>query len=178
MNQSILKTCLGSGLVLCGGFAILCFLEGQSIWIGWTFGFCALLIVYLMSFHPKKKVAKEPHLRSILSSQAKEALATQAIPKKESLDPNFPLNPKEYLVWADQMCTDYYNSKPHLVYLTNQRLVCLEPDFAFSHPLSHLEIAFFPDKLKLQKNKKNIMTFKVASLEAFQQAWMLVKKDQ
>ncbi len=175
MNQSFLKTCLLSGLVLCGGFTVLCFLEKQSVWIGWLIGFCVMLTLYLWRFHPKTSPQKEAVLQSVLSDQAKESLARQSVPPLESLDSTFPLQAQEQLLWADQMRTDYYNSKPHLVYLTNKRLVCFEPDFSFSQPVQALKITFLPDKIKLQKNNKTLMSFKVASPTAFEQAWSLAK---
>ncbi|MDE5759137.1 MAG: hypothetical protein K2H85_11075 [Allobaculum sp.] len=175
MNQSFLKTCLLSGLVLCGGFTILCFLEKQSIWIGWLIGFCVILTLYLFRFHPKNSPQKKDVLQSVLSDQAKESLARQSIPSFKSLSSDFPLQAEEHLLWADQMRTDYYNSKPHLVYLTNKRLVCFDSDFSFSQPVQALQITFLPNKIKLQKNNKTLMTFQVASPKAFEQAWSLAK---
>ncbi len=175
MNQSFFKTCLLSGLILCGGFAILCFLEKQPIWIGWTLGFCVIWMIYFIQ--PKSNPHKEEALHSLLSDQAKKSLAAYTVPTKESLSFDFPLQQGERLIWADQMRTDYYNSKAHLIYLTNKRLVCFDPDFAFSHPIQALKITFFPDKIKLQKNDKVLMTFKVASLKAFEQAWTLAQEN-
>lgn len=176
MNQSLKKTCLLSLLVVCGGFAILCFLEKESSWLFWTLGFCGILMVYLVCFHPKKDLEKkEEKMQSTLSQKAQEALAKGQIPNKEDLASGFLLQPKERLLWADYMRTDYYHSKPHFVYLTNQRLVCFDPDFSFSHPIQSLTIRFSQDKIILQKNKKNIMSFLVASAPAFEQAWKLAK---
>lgn len=176
MNQSLKKTCLLSLMVICGGFAILCFLEKESSWLFWVLGFCGALMVYLLLFHPKKDLQKpEEKMQSVLSPKAQEALALGQIPRKEDLASNFPLQAGEKLLWADQMRTDYYQSKPHLVYLTNQRIVCFEPDFSFSHPIGPLTIRFSPSKITLQKGKKNMMSFLVASPEAFEQAWKLAQ---
>lgn len=169
MNQSLVKTLLYSGLVLCGGFAILSWIEQDAAWVFWLIGFCIVLSIFFALFHPGKKPVREPELESVLPDSARRALSEGRIPQLTS-----PLKLKsgEALLWADQMRTDYYNSKPRLFYLTTQRLVCLDEDFRFSHPISEMELTFGEDSVRIRSGK-SVMPFKAASLSSLEQAWKL-----
>lgn len=170
MNHSTLKTLLYAALALSGGFAVLCFLERDSSWFYWTIGFCALLAFFLYRFHPKKTAPKEPEVQSVLPEEAVLALDQG---KRPDLASPLKLRAGEHLLWADQMRTDYYNSRPHLFYLTTSRLVCLDEDFRFSHSLKDLSFTFAEDRVRIQTPKSK-MDFKTASPRSMEQAWKLV----
>lgn len=172
MNQSVLKTLLISLLVLCGGFTILCYLQNDSSWSLWLIGTCIAASIYFGVHRPKKKEAKEPEVESILPDSAKEALLNGQKPEIPSA---LKLKNGEAVYWVDQMRTDYYNSKPRVFYLTNQRLVCLDEDFRFFHPIDQIRVTKLPNTLLVEVEKSK-MKFKCASSEAFLQAWAMVKK--
>lgn len=173
MNQSLKKTFLYTAMVLCGGFALLSLLQKDPWWPAWLAAFCIVLIVYFVLFNPKKKEEKQPELESILPDSAKDALAKGMVPQIPS---PLKLKIKERLYWSDQMRTDYYNSKPHVFYLTSQRLVCLDDDFRFSHPIDQVGLLFDEDSVLVTSGKVK-MRFKTASLPSMQQAWVLIHKQ-
>ncbi len=169
MNQSFQKTLLYSALALTGGFAVLGFLQKDSWWPAWLAGFCLLLAIYFVLYHPKKKDEKQKEIESILPESAKAALQQGEIPLMRS---ELKLKPNEKLLWLDQMRTDYYNSKPRVFYLTTSRLVCLDEDFRFSHPVDQMEITFSKGNVRVKAGKSK-MAFLCASPESLQQAWTM-----
>lgn len=175
MNQSAKKTLLLSTLVLCAGFAILCFFEKDPYWVAWLIGACVFGGMYLYFYHPKKSEPKEAEITSILPDQAREDLANGKMPVLVSSD--LKLKRGEVLLWNDQMRTDFYNSKPRVFYLTNYRLVCLEEDFQMSHPVRQMEITVNAPRLHVLSNGKK-MTFLCASPESFMQAWAMTERKK
>ncbi len=172
MNQSVTKTLLLSALVLCGGFSILCYFQNDSSWSLWLIATCVVACIYFGIYRPKKTAAKEPEVESILPDVAKEALLNG---QKPQIPCDLKLKNGETVYWVDQMRTDYYNSKPHVFYLTNQRLVCLDEEFRFFHPITQIQVTKMPDTLLIEAEKSK-MKFKCASPEAFMKAWAMVKK--
>lgn len=170
MNKSLKKTLLLSLMVLTGGFALLTWMEGESSWMMWLLAFAVVLSIYLMAFHPKKKTEKAEDLVSVLSEKAKDSLMQGEIPQYET---RLQLKHGETLYWCDNMRTDYYNSKPHLFYLTDKRLICLDDDFRFSHPLDSIDIKVNAPRVEVVVNKKK-MAFLAASPDALQKAWSMI----
>lgn len=168
------KTLLLSLMVLTGGFTLLSFMEGEQTWIWWFVGFAAVLSAYLFVFHPKQKSEKQPDLISVLPENAAAALEEGRIP---DLDSDLRLKSGEKLYWMDQMRTDYYNTKPHLFYLSDQRLVCLDEDFRFSHTLDSMNPVIEGSRIRIQNGKAK-MTFLCASPQAFENAWNLITIKQ
>lgn len=171
MNQSVTKTLILTAMVLCGGFAILCYVQSDPSWSLWLIACCVVACIYFGIYRPKKKAHKEPEVQSILPDSAREALMAG---QKPQIGSSLKLKKGEHLYWADQMRTDYYNSKPRIFYLTNERLVCLDDDFRFSHPVSSMIITINSDLIRIEHGKSK-MTFRCASPEAFMAAWNLVK---
>ncbi len=174
MNQSVKKTILLSGFVLCAGFALLCFFEKDPSWVFWLVGACGFGGIYLYFFHPKKAMDKEPEITSILPDQAREDLAHGIKPVLVS---DVKMKRGEVLLWTDQMRTDFYNSKPRVFYLTNYRLVCLEEDFQISHSVRQMEVTADGPRITITVNGKK-MTFLCASPESFMQAWAMSERKK
>lgn len=170
MNQSLLKTIIYSALAITGGFALLGWMENDAGWVCWLIAFCAALALYFGICHPRNKEERQKEIETILSEESR-----QNLDQGKSLDVASPLKLKsgEQLYWADQMRTDYYNSKPHVFYLTSKRLVCLDEEFRFSHPLDQITIEFLQGRVVVQAGNKKL-AFLCASPDYFQKAWKLV----
>ena len=171
MNQSVTKTLIITAMVLCGGFAVLCYIQSDPSWSLWLIGLCVAACIYFAIYRPKKKAQKEPEVQSILPDSAREALLAG---QKPEIGSALKLKKGEHLYWADQMRTDYYNSKPRDFYLTNERLACLDDDFRFSHPVSSMNVTANSDLIRIVQGKSK-MTFRCASPDAFMAAWNMVK---
>ncbi len=172
MNQTAKKTILLTLMAITGGFAALCLMEQDPTWTLWLAGFAFVLSIYLFLFHSsKKKQPKRPEVQSVLDPEAIKALEAGQIPKLEG---KLKLRTGEKLFWTDQMRTDFYNSEPYLFYLTDQRLVCLDENFHFSHPLNAMTITRKENKISIKAGKTK-MTFLCASPEAFMQALALAE---
>lgn len=167
---SALKTLLLCGLILCGGFAVLSLIEHDRAWLWWFAGAMFFLSFYLRQL--KSQITKQQPMTSVLPQSAKEDLAAGKIPQMSS---QLLLGSEEKLLWSDWMRTDYYQSKPHLFYLSTRRLVCLDEDFCVDLPVDQVDLAVDNERITIMTSGKKL-AFRTASPQSLAQAWAIVKK--
>lgn len=174
MNRSLLKTIIYAGMIFTGGFAVLSLVNKDSDWRLWLIAFFAILCLYYVLIRPKNREEQNQEVYTILPDSARKALNLNQIPVIGATQ--LRLIQGEHLYWVDQMRTNYYNSKPHVFYLTDKRLVCLDEDFSFAHPLQDLKITFKPKSNEITvKVKKAELSFLCASKKEMELAFNMIQ---
>lgn len=159
-------------MVLCGMFALLGYFNHDEGWQLWLAGFMGILAaVSIMQNKKAPKERQDPQISSVLPEEAKKQLEEGTMPK---LHPDVLIYPDEQCIWMDRTRTDFYDSKPVMLYLTTRRLFCTDPNFRFSHPLDKVEIT--PDKrgVKIRLGSRT-MPFLMDDALSFEKAWKLAK---
>lgn len=174
MNHSLQKTLIYAGLIFSGGFTVLNLVNKDASWRLWLFAFLVVLCFYYVLIRPKNREEKNQEVYTILPDSARKALNENQMPHIGA--PQLRLQNGEHLYWVDQMRTNYYNSKPHVFYLTNKRLVCLDENFRFAHPLQDLKVTFKPQSNQLTiKIKKAELSFLCASSNEMKLAFYMIQ---
>lgn len=161
------------GMCIGGGFALLCYLNGDSSWKWWFLIFLAFAIsaVYYTKKHPDEKIEQIPMV-SILPEEAKKALDNGKLPKLDTESRQVAQD--EDLCWVDLMRIDYYGSKPHTFYLSNKRFFCLDKEFPVSIPLENTHMEQTNRGIKITNGKQKL-AFLTPSADELLKAWELVR---
>lgn len=157
MKYTVIKTITYAAMALSSALMVLNFIHHDSIWKFWLIIFTIFVGIYCAYLRPKILHEKEYEIYTILPLAARKALLAHQKPNIKSKQLKLLLNEEVY--WFDQMRTNYYKSNPHVFYLTNLRLVCLDEDFHFVHLLQDLKFNFdqgLPNEVNVQVKKANI----------------------
>lgn len=172
MKNTALKTVLLCALALCGGFAVIGYFEGDSSWWIWALVFIPVLIAYSLLCSKSRPQKKEP-VASVLDEEKRKQMEAGIV---EPMESDVALKNGEKLLWKDYMRLDYYESTPHLFYLTDNRLFCLDEDFSFSHPLKSIVFHKGNNGISLEIGKKKY-SFVTPSQKAFENALAAAGKE-
>lgn len=177
MNYTLIKTIVYIAMVLTSSLVVIHFIQYQPIWKFWLLVFSFFAGIYFMYIRPRNRQQEEHEIYTILPRTARQALLAHRKPNIKCKQ--LKLLGQEELYWMDQMRTNYYRSKPHVFYLTNLRLICLDEDFYFVHPLKDLKFDFD----LTQSNEVNIhvqkaqISFLCASKEEMKSALSLIQNE-
>lgn len=178
VKYTVIKTITYIAMVLSSGLMVFNVVHHSPIWKFWLVIFTLFIGVYYAYLRPKILQEKEHEIYTILPQSARKALLAHRKPKIKRKQ--LPLLKHEEVYWIDQMRTNYYQSKPHVFYLTNLRFFCLDEDFHFVHRLQDLKFDFNltqANVVNIQVKKANI-SFLCPSKTEMELALNLIDQDQ
>ncbi len=131
---------------------------------------CGSLILIGMSLYRKKKenpAKKTDNMQKSLLTEEQTEKMLQG--KTEPIQPaagHIWLHENENICWMDHARQDHYDGKEGILYLTDERIVFDNPDFAFSHPIHLVNAKKTRSGFELVIRNRN-MKFISPSSEAF-----------
>lgn len=154
-------------LIFCGGFAVLEYMDGSPKRATmWMLGLAVTVLVW--TFLNQKPRQPQSALQSLLSEEQQQALAQG---KELHFHPEgIRLRSNENCLWYDNAALDYYDGKKGTMYLSNERLFFIAPDFSFTHPLHTLELKQTRNGVEIEVYKKK-MRFVTASTPLLLKVW-------
>lgn len=156
-------------LILCGGFAVLEYFEGNRMNAAlWLAGFALIMILWSLLFRTPEKKDLSRQLDSLLEPETRKAMDEGHFLNKKVDGVHWHTDEK--VLWYDNAANDYYDGKKGVMYLSNQRILFLSKDFTFSHPIDRIELKPTKHGIELKINKHS-MRFLTASTPELLLAW-------
>lgn len=174
-NMKYLYWCL---LILCGGFAVLEYLDGSRVYATmWLAALAVIVLIWSIFFQNKDKLKKDDTLESILEPQTRQDMLHA---KKLDLHPEgIHLRKGESVRWYDAARQDYYDGKKGKMYLSTQRIFFYadKDKFSFSHPVNTTVLKETKNGVELNINGSK-MKFVTASTPELLEQWNLLQQEQ